>query len=238
MSMGLENTIQEYQQQVLRWNRQINLVSRKDPLGNLAGLVRQCREAWAGLSESPDFPTAGHLWYFDLGSGGGLPGFVWHALAVDAGLEIATWLVEPREKRAWFLDRLNGLLKDNPTIVLDARWGDISDFGPNGENSTPSTVLISLKALHLTDSQVLRGLVPALDGIPAKPAPVKVIIARFYPPEQAWTAVLAKDLEIPTAGGVSTHGDRVFEGQGGTILPPNFPAGASLVISEYSLKSS
>ena len=234
MSAALEKSLQDYMEQVLRWNRQINLVSRQDPRGNLAGLVRQCREAWSALAAEQDFQPAERLWYFDLGSGGGLPGFVWHALAVEAGLNPATWLVEPREKRAWFLNRLNGVLKDSPVTVLSSRWGQIDDFGSHGGKSGPARVVVSLKALHLTDSEVLAGLVPALAGAPEAKIPARVVIARFYPPEQVWTAVLAEDLEIPAKGRTFTHGGRSFGGRGGAILAPESPAGASLVISEYS----
>jgi hypothetical protein len=166
VSAALEKSLQGYTEQVLRWNRQINLVSRQDPRGNLAGLVRQCREAWSVLAAEQDFQPDERLWYFDLGSGGGLPGFVWHALAVDAGLNLATWLVEPREKRAWFLNRLSGLLEGAPLTVLSSRWGEIDDFGPFGDKTGPARVVVSLKALHLTDSEVLAGLAPALAGVP------------------------------------------------------------------------
>jgi hypothetical protein len=117
---------------------------------------------------------------------------------------------------------------------LSSRWGEIDDFGPLDGKSGPARVVVSLKALHLTDSEVLAGLAPALAGALEAKAPVRVVVARFYPPEQVWTAVLAEDLEIPARGRVFTHGGLSFEGKGGVILSPESPAGASLVISEYS----
>jgi 16S rRNA G527 N7-methylase RsmG len=232
MSAALENTLQHYQQQVLRWNSHINLVSRQDSAETLADLVDQCRDAWDGLMEARCLGTADPLWYFDLGSGGGLPGFVWHAQAEAANLPIRTWLVEPREKRAWFLKRLNNLLGENPVTVLAGRWGEIDDFELQSSEITPSVALISLKALHLTDSEVLAGLAPVLTNSVLQ-GQVTVLIARFYPPEQAWTAVLAEDLDIPSAGDTPVFAHLNFEGRGGTILPPESPEGASLVLSEY-----
>lgn len=232
MSAALEKMLEQYRQQVLRWNQQINLVSRRDSEETLEDLVCQCREAWDGLMEAENLEAAGPLWYFDLGSGGGLPGFVWHAQAEAANLTIRTWLVEPREKRAWFLNRLNSLLGENPISVMEGRWGEIDQFGPRASEITPSVALVSLKALHLTDSEVLAGLAPVLADSEAVD-PVRVLIARFYPPEQAWTAVLAEDLGIPSAGEAPSFDGLTFEGRGGSILPPEAPEGASLVLSEY-----
>lgn len=232
MSASLETVLEQYQQQVLRWNQQINLVSRQDSADTLEDLVCQCREAWDGLMEAENLESTGPLWYFDLGSGGGLPGFVWHAQAEFAGLSIRTCLVEPREKRAWFLNRLNSLLVENPVSVMAGRWGEIDHFTPETTETTPSVALVSLKALHLTDSAILEGLSPVLADSGAVD-PVKILIARFYPPEQAWTVVLAEDLGIPAEGEAHTFGDLTFEGRGGSILPPEAPEGASLVISRY-----
>lgn len=232
MSASLEKVLEQYRQQVLRWNQQINLVSRQDSADTLEDLVCQCREAWDGLMEAENLESVGPLWYFDLGSGGGLPGFVWHAQAEAAGLPIRTCLVEPREKRAWFLNRLNSLLVENPVSVLAGRWGEIDHFAPETTEINPSTALISLKALHLTDSAVLAGLAPVL-GDSGTADPIDILIARFYPPEQAWTVVLAEDLGIPTEGETHTFGDLVLEGRGGSILPPESSEGASLVISKY-----
>jgi hypothetical protein len=236
MSDALDKVLKGYCEQVLRWNRQINLISRRDSADTLEDLVEQCHEAWNELMEAGKLQSVGLLWLFDLGSGGGLPGFIWHAQAEAANLPIRTWLVEPREKRAWFLNRLNGLLGANPTTVLAGRWGEIDDFGPFAEEATPSVALVSLKALHLTDSEVLAGLAPVLADSLAGSAsigPLKVLIARFYPPEQVWTTVLARDLEIPAAGTALSFAGLAFEGQGGTVQPPGSPEGASLVLSEY-----
>ena len=89
----------KFQQELVRWNRQINLVSRKDTLGRVAALIEQCRASWRLLVEAElgAWSLADPVLYFDLGSGGGLPGFVWHQLLVSRFGAPASYLVEPRE---------------------------------------------------------------------------------------------------------------------------------------------
>ena len=230
----LDQLLEEYRRQVLRWNRQINLISRQESPDRLEGLIQQCREAWDHLasSEEAGWPAASGLWYFDLGSGAGLPGFVWHAQAARAGQKIRTWLVEPREKRAWFLDRLNHLEKTEPMTVVAGRWGEVEIETPASE-SPPSHILISLKALHLTDTEVLDGLAPWLPG----QAESSLLLARFYPPEQRWSQELEEELEILPSGAERTRGGRVFRSKGGRVLAPGSSRGASLVLVEYLVES-
>jgi hypothetical protein len=65
-------------QEILQWNRQINLVTRVDTKRRLESLLQHCCQAWhlvqAELEEEACFATATYL---DLGSGAGLPGLVW-----------------------------------------------------------------------------------------------------------------------------------------------------------------
>lgn len=46
------------------------------------------------------------LRYMDMGTGAGIPGFFWHFLFEDMGLEIETILLEPREKRVHFMEEV------------------------------------------------------------------------------------------------------------------------------------
>ena len=222
--------LREYRREVLRWNNQVSLVSRKDPEKTFDRLMVQCREGLGvllaadpvGLIGAPD------IRYFDLGSGGGLPGVVWHVMMVQRGVAPRTTLVEPREKRAWFLDRLRGLEGMPDYAVLQTRWG--------AERTSPApgpgaVTLISLKALRLTDREILEGLAEPEAG-------VRLVIARYYPPGEAFTPDLAKELEISretTSEGVEVAGVGVsWVPTGASILPG---MDFSLLISAYKAAS-
>jgi hypothetical protein len=239
----------QFQQEVVRWNRQINLVSRKGTLARVAELIGQCRDAWMELNsaEFSGWDAADSVWYFDLGSGGGLPGYVWHQLLSARFDNLKTWLVEPREKRAWFLERLNKITPERPLQVWNARWCETpsagglgssdlgsSDLGPSG--LAPARVLISMKALRLSDPVVLAGLEAAL-GEAALPAGGVVAIARFYPPQQKWTSGLAEELEIATAAVVV--GGVTYQPVRQEVVSPKskHPMAASLVLSTYEVSA-
>jgi hypothetical protein len=232
-----ERFLEEYRQLVLRWNSQINLISRQDTATRLDALINQCRSAWSLLVTHPSsgWPQAAGLWYFDLGSGNGLPGVVWHSRMAAAHWPVKTLLVEPRGKRAWFLERVARLAGPEPVAVATGRWGEIPADVP-ALDPGPSHVLISLKALRLPDSAVLAGLVPFL-----KPGPggdISLKIARFHPPAQSWTPELAQQLDIPPAGGRRQVGSRLFVARGGEILAPATLREASLVVSTYLISAS
>ncbi|MBD3220515.1 hypothetical protein GF314_04665, partial [bacterium] len=139
-----------HRDEVLRWNRQMSLVSRVDPEPRVDALVRECRAAWtllraAGVGDAAPEATV----WIDLGSGAGFPGVVW-AIEREHGGGIAApgkgLLVEPREKRAWFLNRCLRTLDLACTSVLAARWGAgpaVQELGGLRE------AIISLKAIRL-----------------------------------------------------------------------------------------
>ena len=241
----IDRILGEYRKQVLRWNDQINLVSRKDTVNRLDGLIRQCRNCWDRLVDPgiSDLGKAARIWYFDLGSGAGLPGIVWHVQMTAADLSVRTLLVEPREKRAWFLERVAHQAGGEPPLVAANRWGSAgtTDRAEEFPEGPPSHVLISLKALYLTDSDVLEGLAPYLEG-PEDPNPVpggqiSLIIARFYPPDQIWSEELAGELDIPPKDQDRTAATHHFISEGGRVLPPATLPGASLVLSRYKIQA-
>jgi len=166
--------------EILRWNRQINLVSRVDTRRRIDQLQRQCRDAWdlvrGVLGDDPAFSRAISV---DIGSGAGLPGLVWAALRRAEGHVAEVVLVEPRDKRAWFLRRTAQQMGLVGVRVENGRWGEVpirrspsagdtSDTGKApgaspgaardaGDRDADDHVLVSLKALHLTDQEVLDG---------------------------------------------------------------------------------
>lgn len=231
--------INAFREDLLRWNRQINLVSRQETEDRLKGLFNQCAGGVGSILNHLDFsveevPPRPQLFYFDLGSGGGLPGVVWHILFSDQFDEVKSWLVEPREKRAWFLKRLNRIPDMPPFGVLHGRWGDvcISDMEFTGSGAEIPVVVISLKALYLDDTEVLKGLFGAFSGFHGT---FDVIIARYYPPEQIFDPELEKLLNIPQKGSQLEMGDSVCTSHGGGVVPLSDPGLglASLVLSSY-----
>ncbi len=164
--------------EILRWNHQINLVSRVDTARTLNGLVENCLSGWdllvQALGEDERFPGC---MYVDLGSGGGLPGLIWSSSRMDLGHQGMNCLVEPREKRAWFLQRVARELHLDSLVVQAGRWGD--ELLPVAKDPL-RMALISMKALRLTDSQVLGGLAAALGE---QTPPRVTIVARFMESE-------------------------------------------------------
>ena len=83
-----------YRGELLRWNRQINLLSRRDAGSDRRHAdppVRRRRSSCGGaLRARRSAGAGGALRVFDLGSGGGLPAFVWLALAGERGRRAAT----------------------------------------------------------------------------------------------------------------------------------------------------
>jgi hypothetical protein len=241
---NLDQALDVYRKQVLHWNRRINLVSRQDTAARLDTLIRQCRNSWDGLvaAAGVDLRGARQLWYFDLGSGGGLPGVVWQAQMAAAELPVQTLLVEPRDKRAWFLERVaretyaGSSGPAGPMQVAANRWGEIESGVCEGflAGPHPSHILISLKALRLSDKQVLAGLAPFLAK--GSQGDISLLIVRFHPPDQEWTGDLAADLGIPEAGHNQAVSSLQFHSQGGGVLAPSTLPGAGLVLSEYRIK--
>ncbi len=231
--------IESFRKELLRWNKQINLVSRQETQDRLTGLLVQCR---AGLESL--YPATGDIselgssgvCYFDLGSGGGLPGIVWHALMCEKLPQVQSFLVEPREKRAWFLNRLRRIPNMPSFEVLNGRWGEVSCSG-SSLNVSVSSVLISLKALYLPDSAVLSGLDIALGpcGSTFDNTPLKIV--RYYPPEQKLDSATIQSLSLPHAGSPVSSGSFRLLHVGSSVVPlvQNGLEVASLIVSDYNL---
>lgn len=249
--------IERYRSQLMRWNPQINLVSRQNTQQRVDDLVAQAeaglRHTLAHLpreSQDPDLQDA-LLNYFDLGSGGGIPGVIWHVLLHENGCEPATCLIEPREKRAWFLQRLGQIAGMPEFCSLCDRWGEDTGgedspcpglarerLAPMSDRNRPLVTLISLKALRLTDLQILAGL--------DRMAPHSIdrtgmlLIARYHPPGQELDAELRKQLGIPGPGEVLARGSLSARAvkSWSENLDELEGLGASLVYSKYRIERS
>lgn len=187
----MDAILSQYRTEVLRWNRQINLVGRNDPAATVDRLISHCQAALAALTG----PThglgdlAGDLLYCDIGAGAGFPGIVWHAGLTAAGHRPRTVLWEPRGKRAWFLERVARQLGMEGLSVVSARWGAAPLPAASGAHHTQAPdILLSLKALRMPETEVLAGIA----GMLHRPGPTgqahgtrRVVLVRFLPPRDA-----------------------------------------------------
>lgn len=248
------NLIERYRAQLMRWNPQINLVSRQNTEQRVNDLLAQAEagisHALAYLPRVTEDPTLKDalLNYFDLGSGGGIPGVVWHLWLHENGYDPATCLVEPREKRAWFLQKLTQIAGMPRFCSLCDRWGEDAGgedspcpglarerLAPMTDRARPLVILISLKALRLTDLQVLAGL--------ERMAPYSIdrsgmiLISRYHPPGQELDAELRTQLGIPEEGEILARGSLAARADGAWVedLDELKSPGASLVFSRYRI---
>lgn len=252
--------ISGFKRELLRWNKQMSLVSRRDTGNVLDNLLYQSSagfetflgfvDNFVGNSQNQEPPVAGdkpvdnseyNILYFDLGSGGGLPGVVWAYRLRTLSSSCRSYLVEPREKRAWFLERVlrssffAGRFTDEASdissvCVIPDRWGSLN-LGKI-EISGPQNILISLKALHLDDSSVVGGLFSSISQIPASG---RLVIARFYPGGQRNDADLVQSLGFPAVGSsLPDFPQAVFLGSRVLSIPAAGFLPASLVVSHYN----
>ncbi len=249
----------DFKSELLRWNRQISLVSRRGTRRIVDNLLYQSSAGFhviwdyvdSFVDNKKNFPSGSSVGnsvgnskcspfdgvlYFDLGSGGGLPGVVWSYGLASKGLKSRSFLVEPREKRAWFLDRVCGRFSsftsetDSSVNVIAGRWGDTHN--QTFEDMKCPLILISLKALHLDDPCVLDGLASFFQNSPLCGS---LIIARYYPGEQKLDTPLKRSLGFPldaSAGGLNQPGS--FVRCDALPVPPGGFSPTSLIVSHYN----
>ncbi len=250
-----DTLIQQYREQLLRWNPQINLVSRQNTVQRVDDLLAQAnrgiQKTLAHLPlETGDSRMEGALLnYFDLGSGGGIPGVVWHIVLSQNGYRPETCLVEPREKRTWFLQRQLQLQNMPHFCTLCDRWGEDTGgeespcaalaaerVSPVTEPSRPLVTLISLKALRLTDLQILAGMERMVPYAIERNG--MILIARYYPPDQEMSDELREQLGVTEPGSVTKRGslEAIADGAWVEKLDELTGPGASLVYSRYQVQ--
>jgi hypothetical protein len=215
-----------FRRELLRWNVHTNLVSRENPDRQVAQLLDQCAAAWealvAGLGAlapaAAEDLARGSVGYVDIGSGGGFPGIPWLLSGMRVP-PVVSCLVEPRARRAWFLERVAALAGLKGTGVLAARWG--AEPLPIDPAATPGTWILSLMALRLTDPQVLSGWRRSVGGEGG--AAPRIVIARVRPTTPAGPIPVALKAELSLPGDESCR-----------LLPCGPPeSGSSLLLSIY-----
>jgi 16S rRNA (guanine527-N7)-methyltransferase len=91
-----------YMEELLRWNSQLGLVSKRDTPQVIARLLRESISLWDFVTEAASPMRGAIRRVVDIGSGAGFPGLVWSML--DPSLSIQ--LLERRERKVVFLDRV------------------------------------------------------------------------------------------------------------------------------------
>jgi len=182
-----------FRDEVLRWNRSFSLVSRQDPEGQTDRLIRECVQGADALTaELADLAPAAEILYADLGTGGGFPGLLWALLLPErlpAALRLQeTHLVEPREKRAWFLERTARTLDLEEVTVHAVRWGQ----GDPLTRRRANLLILSMKALHLPDPDLL-----AHAGAMAPEWRGPLLVVRFVTAQDARTGSFDPALGVP-----------------------------------------
>ena len=182
-----------FEREVLRWNRSFSLVSRQDPEGQTRRLIRECGlGAEALAAELAELAPERRILYADLGTGGGFPGLLWARDLPERLPKAATWLethlVEPREKRAWFLGQTARAMGLDGVCVHTSRWGD----GVPYSSHAADLLIVSMKALHLPESIILAHAHAAFPGWRGP-----LLVVRFVTAEDARTGTWDQGLEIP-----------------------------------------
>jgi len=220
--MIFEPPLDVFYEEVIRWNKSFNLVSRVDPESRVTALIEECWNSGHVVADYLVREASGRvLTYLDLGSGGGFPGLIWHSVLSHGFEGVCDYrgccLVEPREKRAWFLDQAARKMQLSRCSVSPIRWEPGCRPGPDIPHA--DIVLISLKALALDDAQVLGGLasfMPSFRG--------DCVIARLAP----WGDGLDWHPQEP-------QGNKPNEGPASCLLCPHESAPSTVMVSRHRL---
>ena len=114
------DTLRRFVGEILRWNLELGLVSKKDPLAACRRLIIESAEFGDVVGRA--LGGVAGVRVADVGSGAGFPGVVWRLQRADFELV----LIERREKRAVFLESVVRSLKLDRVEVRAADARDVS----------------------------------------------------------------------------------------------------------------
>jgi 16S rRNA (guanine527-N7)-methyltransferase len=111
------NLLRTFLEELLAWNPQLSLVSKRETPSVTTHVIHRCIEMWDfaanyATERSHDTP----LDIADIGSGAGFPGLIWKLMVPD----LRVTLIERKDRRAFFLERVAGLLCLSDVTVLGA----------------------------------------------------------------------------------------------------------------------
>ncbi|MCP4144544.1 MAG: hypothetical protein GY752_04575 [bacterium] len=180
-----------FENEVRRWNKQFSLISRQNSEVMLQQLICESLDSYAAFMNwveinSLKLDSFKQINYYDIGSGAGFPGILWQSLFErDFGSIINGHLVEPREKRAWFLERCSRMQGHTKLRVVNDRWKKQPLMDTCSQSK--SINIISIKALFLTDADIVKEI----------PNQNPVLICRFHNPQTALDDCLRENLKLP-----------------------------------------
>jgi 16S rRNA (guanine527-N7)-methyltransferase len=114
------DTLRRFVGEILRWNVELGLVSKKDPLAACRRLIIESAEFGDIVARALGGVSGARV--ADVGSGAGFPGVVWRLQRADFELV----LIERREKRAVFLEKVVRSLGLDRVEVRAADARDVS----------------------------------------------------------------------------------------------------------------
>jgi len=168
----LDRALSRFRDEVLRWNGSFNLISRIDTESRLESLIDESVESFGVMRDEvlggscpvlQDGPK--RIQYVDLGSGAGFPGLLWHLLWEQAGIpgsdHAGSLLVEPRDKRAWFLEHTASLLGLKDLEVGLDQWGRRTGLRSSDDSERIMGLVVFDDALrekyHLPETSAAQG---------------------------------------------------------------------------------
>ena len=108
--------------ELLTWNPQLGLVSKRNTSDVVARLIRNSVDMWEFVANHTSFSTSDSPWrVVDIGSGGGFPGIVWKLWQP----ELDVTLIERKSRSAVFLERVITRLDLEAIVVVDSDLRDI-----------------------------------------------------------------------------------------------------------------
>ena len=117
-----ERQLRRFVEELLTWNREIPLVSRRDTPAAVARLIERSVHLWDFVRDAVARDAEAPRWRIvDIGTGAGFPGLVWKMLA----RELDVVLVERRERKVAFLERVIARLSLEGVSAVAA---DLSEF--------------------------------------------------------------------------------------------------------------
>ena len=114
-------TLRVYVEELVHWNPQLGLVSKRETPRVVARLLRESVLLWDFVAGAAPPPGGRVRRVLDIGSGAGFPGLVWSLL--DPGLSIE--LLERKERKAAFLERVIARTANENATATAA---DLRDF--------------------------------------------------------------------------------------------------------------